>query len=93
MKIIIALLQHIKTSIPVEWDRYTDGNGFYNIYGWISRSDGQRDFLLLQFQDDLKDINFVTSSAKYSKQICDLLYGEFNIHVPCKKIEELTNME
>ena len=74
--------------VPLEWDRYTENEGFYNVYGWIKRTDKQRDFLLLQFDDSaLLDVGFVTSSAKYSKAIHDYLSEDIDEHNDCIKIE------
>lgn len=78
-------------AIPIEWDRFTEEGGDYNIYGWIQRSDGQRDFVLLMLdrKDDKIKGGFVTSSAKYSAAICQFMFNEEGDHEPCKKIVEL----
>jgi len=77
--------------LPIVWDRFTESNGDYDIYGWITRKDGQRDFVLLQLYVDKDEIKggYCTSSAKYSKEICMLLYGTVKDHSPCKKIIQL----
>lgn len=72
----------IEKIIPVEWDRYTDGK-IINVYGWIKRSDSQRDFLLLQIMDG--KFGFVTSSAKYSKVLHEYLFGSLEEHHDCIK--------
>lgn len=76
---------------PIVWDRFTELDGDYNIYGWIKRKDGQRDFVLLQLYIEGEDIKggFVTSSAKYSAPICNYMYGESKDHNNCLKIESL----
>lgn len=96
MEPITAFLERIKTVVPVEWDRFTyssmsERQGVYNIYGWIHRTDGQRDFLLLLLTqiDGYMYPNFVTSSAKYSKLINAFLFGENAPHSDCIKISEL----
>lgn len=76
--------------LPIVWDRFTVEDGNYDIYGWIARKDGQRDFVLLQLYIDngVMKGGFCTSSAKYSKHILMLLYGTTKGHSPCKKIEQ-----
>jgi|SRR6185312_2259326 len=88
-------LESLSKLIPIEWDRFTeDEGGDFNIYGWIKRKDGQRDFVLLNMF--LEDGNirsyksgFATSSAKYSKMIYMCLYGTTKGHNNCRKIESL----
>lgn len=78
--------------IPIEWDRFTGGDDEMFVYGWIKRKDCQRDFvaiILLSMQSGNNYVNFTTSSAKYSKQICELLFGESDGHADCIKIENL----
>lgn len=90
-KQIMYLLALLENAVPVAWDRYTVSEfGAYNIYGWIGRSDGNRDFLLLQIMND-KDLNvgYVTSSAKYTNEIASILFGETPPHNTCIKIERL----
>lgn len=78
--------------IPVEWDRYVNNGGQYFVYGWIKRSDGQRDFLVLDME--IKDMalycnTFVTSSAKYSREIMKHIFLSDVGHTDCQKIETL----
>jgi hypothetical protein len=88
-------LESLSKLIPIEWDRFTeDEDGDFNIYGWIKRKDGQRDFVLLNLF--LEDGNirsyksgFATSSAKYSKMIYMCLYGTTKGHNSCRKIESM----
>ncbi len=89
-----SLFEYIKlmaASIPIEWDRFTEDDGDYNIYGWIMREDSQRDFVLLQLyiEDDKIKGGYVTSSAKYTKEICIFMFNDASEHEPCKKISEL----
>lgn len=92
---IIDFINKIALSIPIVWDRFTEeDNGEckeYDVYGWIERSDGKRDFVLLQLmvENDAMSCRYVTSSAKYSKTLCELIYGDSNDHIGCKKIKEL----
>lgn len=86
------LLALLENAVPVSWDRYTISDiGAYNIYGWLPRSDEQRDFLLLQIISDESGLNvgYVTSSAKYTQEIGSLLFGENAPHNTCIKIETL----
>lgn len=86
-------IEKIAKLIPIQWDRYTEEDGEYNIYGWIKRKDGNRDFVLLQlyFEEGKIKGGFCTSSAKYSKSIYMCLYGTTKGHRSCQKIEKLTS--
>jgi hypothetical protein len=87
---VIKVLALIAKKIPVEWDRYIEDDGTYNVYGWIQRSDGKRDFLLVSIKEDLGTyVSFVTSSAKYSKTLTGLIHGDTSEHIDCKKVEDL----
>ncbi len=86
------LLALLENATPIAWDRYTVSDfGAYNIYGWIGRADGLRDFVLLQIMNDDSGLNvgYVTSSAKYTNEIASILFGETPPHNTCIKIEEL----
>lgn len=85
-------IEDIAKLIPIEWDRFTEKDGYYNIYGWIKRKDEQRDFVLFNLYLDNGEIKggFCTSSAKYSKEIFKFFYGTTEGHGDCKKIEDLT---
>ncbi len=77
--------------IPVTWDRFTEQTDGYYIYGWIQRTDKQRDFVLLEFwtnEDGLLQGTFVTSSAKYSAAIYKFLYHDEPGHTSCKLIKD-----
>jgi len=78
-------IEYLSQHFPIKWDRYTEHEGEYNIYGWIKRKDGQRDFVLLQIYEENGEIKggFTTSSAKYSQALNKFLYGQ------CIKIENL----
>lgn len=91
---IKEIIEEMQKTIPVEWDRFAvDEKGDYDIYGWIKRNDGQRDFILLQLFIENGEVKggFCTSSAKYSKAIFDFLYPgtEDKGHNKCQKISEL----
>lgn len=80
---------NLSEAFPIKWDRYTESNGYYNIYGWIARADGQRDFVLLQllwFDGVTITGGVITSSAKYSKQIGQFIFGDMP-HNDCIKFE------
>lgn len=71
----------------VQWDRYTNGPGFVNAYGWIERPDARADFVLLQLWDDWTEPSFWTSSAQYSEEIARRLYGSADGHASCQRVE------
>lgn len=86
-------ITQLANKIPIEWDRVTlsDGN-YYVVYGWINRPDGKRDFVSLEMEQKetgLHAIQFVTSSAKYSKEIMKAFFGTDDGHSPCIKIDQL----
>jgi len=84
-------INQMAEEIPIVWDRFVQDGVYFDIYGWIKRSDGERDFVLLQLtlKDDMITGGFVTSSAKYSKVIDNYMYGNNDRHNDCQKIEEL----
>lgn len=84
-------IESVAKLIPIEWDRFIENNGDFDIYGWIKRKDGQRDFVLLQLYIENGEIkgSFCTSSAKYSEDIFMCLYGTMEGHNKCQKIELL----
>lgn len=71
----VDILKAFGKVAPIKWDRYTVYKDRFTLFGWIDRTDGQRDFVVIDFDDncELKDISFVTSSAKYSEKIAELL--------------------
>lgn len=94
MKALIEVLNKVSAAIPVEWDRWTKSKQetpYYSVYGWIKRKDGQRDFVCIEMWEDDSpgDAYFVTSSAKYSSKICEIIIGQITEHNPCRKISEL----
>ena len=91
---VLKVLELISEKIPVEWDRYVNDERTYSVYGWIQRGDGKRDFLLVTIKEDLgMYVSFVTSSAKYSRTITELIHGNTSEHIDCKKIEDLYKEE
>lgn len=81
------VLLPLKEKFPITWDRFVKHSNHICAFGWIERTDGQRDFAIVWFDEgsELKDISFATSSAKYSKQLAELLGSE---HVDCEKVPE-----
>lgn len=82
----------------VRWDRMIFDVDASNlaVYGWIPRSDGRQDFVLIHFfvwgafgspaQAEWRQ--FFTSSAKYSDEIHRLLSGSEAAldHTPCERV-------
>lgn len=81
----------IDASVPVVWDRFTELDGFFVVFGWLERPDGQRDFLLFEMQEGcpIGDVFYTTSSAKYSRSISMILYGADEDHNDCQRIADL----
>lgn len=92
MEMVVDVLKKLRENIPVTWDRYTKtDDGYYVVYGWIPRSDSNRDFVMIGMNetDPPEDVFYTTSSAKYSVSICDILQGSSEDHNPCRKVDEL----
>ena len=74
LKNIKEELKLLEKGIPVEWDRVSiadnDFPAVYNIFGWIKRRDGKRDFVVYSYVTDTISM-FVTSSAKFSKKMSE----------------------
>lgn len=89
----IKVMDALSYKFPIIWDRFTydDDTDFYSIYGWINREGKERDFILVTMYstDLLEDIWFATSSVKYSAKIAEIVSGNTDNHLPCKKIAEL----
>jgi hypothetical protein len=94
MKLLLTILKTLETAIPINWDRYTSTDeGFYVVYGWIPRSDGDRDFLMITWDKSEPDEAwYTTSSAKYSRIIMRVLTGSDDDHNDCRNIKELFAM-
>lgn len=67
----------------VEWDRKAGEGGDYNVFGWIQRDDGWKDFLVLVVEDN-QIVDFCTSSAKYSEDFSKRL--NFS-HYECERVK------
>lgn len=71
----------------VQRDRYVSGLDYVTAYGWISRPDGRADFVVLDQEEGRDAPIYWTSSARYSAEICRLLYGEETDHIDCQRVE------
>jgi len=91
MNPVIQIALSLASAVPVVWDRFTQtDDGFYVVYGWIARPDGQRDFVLFQlWETEPEDVFYTTSSAKYSRRIMEVLYGSAEEHNDCRPIADL----
>ena len=78
----------------VLWDRFTVGEDGtrYIFYGWIKREDEYKDFVVMEYftpeHDTYDGFSFVTSSAKWSEEICRIVYGHVEDHEDCIRIED-----
>lgn len=73
----------------VRWDRYTDGEDQLHFYGWISRPDLYKDFILITFYLDTKEIWYTTSSAEYDARIYKILEIPEEELTKCQRVEHL----
>lgn len=81
-------LAEMRTLDFVFWDRFVEEDNQIVVYGWIPRDDGLADFVVLRAVFD--GVEYLTSSAKYSKTIGDLLRGGpgSSTHVVCRRVED-----
>lgn len=85
-------LNNLASVFPIVWDRFVGpDNGQYCIYGWIERTDGKRDFVVIFAMNDNDnwEIGMVTSSAKYSAKMSEYITNTKNNHLVCQKYEDL----
>jgi len=85
----------------VKWDRVADMAYFpsvncsrYYIYGWIDREKDQKDFVVFNIfgeKDDFRVEEFITSSAKYTKEINKLCGFRESEHHDCIKVSDLVS--
>lgn len=67
------------------WDRFSgELDGWLSFFGWISRKDNKKDFLILEFAFGKVSI-MRTSSAEYSAEFAKRL--GFNHH-DCQRVED-----
>lgn len=82
----IANLKATMALFPdVEWDRYAGDEKSASLFGWVPRTDGRRDFLLIKFIDG-EVSSYSTSSAKHSGEFADRLDCE---HSTCQRVADL----
>lgn len=70
----------------VAWDRWTERRDGITVYGWIERTDGYKDFMviLIDLAGRSFHIRFITSSARYSEEFSRRSGG--SDHIPCKVV-------
>lgn len=88
-----ATMEEVMASLPfVEWDRFVkwdDGEeAGLTFYGWIERNDKYKDFVTLTLDLGGLPIEYMTSSAKYSRKICAILFGVKEGHENCRRVED-----
>lgn len=87
-----AEIAAVLNSLPmVQWDRFIEApvesdHWMIVVYGWIARDDGQRDYVVLEFCSWTELPSFSTSSAKWSAQINEILYGPEAEHFDCQRV-------
>jgi len=79
-----TLLRLLTETLGVEWDRGVVGEEHVVVYGWIRRSDGRRDFALVEIERATGQPSWwLTSSAKYSEALHHFCGGKAEEHVDC----------
>ncbi len=82
------IIEILKKLDFVSWDRFS-GNYFY---GWIDREgDNYKDFIVLKFS--MWDVNFVSSSKKFTKKITEILNKNKSCLKNCERIEGYCDLE
>jgi len=83
----------------VTWDRFVVGadparGQVIRVYGWIDRPDSHEDFVLVRFypETDNHRRGFTTSSATYSPQIAERLFGE-HVENECQRVERHADID
>ena len=89
----IKAVEKVLATLPfVLWDRFTRGDwdgAPLIIYGWIERElDAYKDYVQLELQEDGTVYAVTTSSAKYSKEITKILFGDDEDHNDCVRVQE-----
>lgn len=99
VKILSELEDELEALDFVEWDRWTggewaEGHGYVTVYGWIEREgDDYKDFVEVMRWDD-GSLYFTTSSAKYTKDIHNVLFDEpAEAHNDCRRVEKVVDIE
>lgn len=75
----------------IRWDRFIRDGMRITAYGWIDRAtDAYKDFVTFEFDSKGRVMDFLTSSARYSQDIFDRLYGDDGVseHTDCERIED-----
>ena len=77
----------------VSWDRFIDyiqdGKRILRIYDWIAREDNYQDFIMLEILLDETKVSYLTSSNSYTQEISKILYGNYNTHNICRRVENI----
>lgn len=85
----------------VLWDRYIEDRGGTTeddysdvrtdyFYGWITREDQYKDFMILSMQED--GWSYLTSSSKYSAEFHKRMETKAE-HTDCDRVEDLFPLE
>lgn len=84
------IVEKMKQLKFVSWDRTIRTKLEINVFGWIDRKDGNKDFIALSYFNDTDSFWFMTSSAKHSETIHNVVYGDkanFIRHYDCERVE------
>lgn len=82
--ILLNAMADISKGIPIKWDRVVASEERVQIYGWISKEDGLHfDFVLVYLNLQHEFLNYVTSSAKYTKKMLINWQGNDHGHADC----------
>lgn len=70
----------------VLWDRFVVYDGSLTAYGWIPRSDGRADFLILEFEEETgRCTDWLTSASPHPASVRERLENEQSAE--CQRIE------
>ncbi len=87
-KPLAKIADELRAYPEVQWDRFIEYDGKLGIYGWLARSDGRADFLLLDFDAATgKLLEWITSAHPHPASVVERLEGEESVE--CQRVEDI----
>lgn len=85
----LSLIRAMNRLPEVTWDRCcpSEEHSYCSVFGWIAREDGRFDFIVLFTYEGT--IWFNTSSARYSREFGERLFGTAEGHRDCQRVEDV----
>jgi len=84
---LAEIADELRAYPEVRWDRFIEYDGKLGVYGWLARSDGRADFLLLDFDAATGNLlEWITSAHPHPASVVDRLEGEESVE--CQRVED-----